>query len=372
MAKAGKKRHTGIINKLLLLINVVLAADLLVSYLSPYVNPQSAWLPAFMGLIWPFLFFANLLFVVWWVIRRRLYFLISLAVMFLGWNMFFRHFQFNVEKPVGNYEGTLKLFSYNVRLFDQHLTGGKDLFKRNAIFSLIKSENPGVACFQEFFHGNSKYFPTLEPFLEMQETRNYHVDYIKQIGDRKHYGLATFTKYPIVGKGVIRFEKSSSNSGIFTDVLFAGDTIRIFNFHLESIRLSKSDHRYVAEFMDPSTPVRSSSSKVIIAKLINAFQKRAAQAETVAGYLKESPYPVIVCGDFNDTPASYVYETISDGLNDAFLSAGQGYGTTYAGSFPFLRIDYILYSPELEAYRYSRYKAEYSDHYPISCYFRNK
>lgn len=371
MAKRAKKtagQKWGL--RLTVAVNIILAIALLVSYLAPYVSPQKAWLPAILGLFYPLLFVLNLLFFVWWIIKWRIYFLISLLSLLLGFNIFLSHVAFNGEKPVGSYKGSLKVLSYNVRLFDQHMSGGKDLFTRNAIFDLVKSENAGVICFQEFFHGNDKYFPTLGPFIEFQDAKNYHVDYIKEVDGRKHYGLATFSKYPIVGKGDIHFSDARSNSGIFTDILFHGDTIRIYNFHLESVRFSRSDYKYVTEVIDPSAPAYSSSSRIILGKLRNAFGKRAAQAHVIAEHVSSSPYPVILCGDFNDTPASYAYHLISKPLKDAFLETGSGVGATYAGSIPLLRIDYILHSDQLEPFRFSRIPSSYSDHYPVSCYFK--
>ncbi len=372
MSKTARVRRRNLTVLFPVTLNIFVAVALAVSYLAPYVNPQQSWIPAMSGLFYPLLFVLNALFVAWWLIRWRWYFMISLLTLLLGWNVIFSHVSPGKSKPVGSYDDALKVLSYNVRLFNQHVTGGKNLFTRNAIFNLVKSENAGVVCFQEFFHGNEKYFPTIEPFIAMQDAKNYYADYVKISGDRKHYGLATFSKYPIIGKGKIRFEGALSNSGIYTDILFQGDTVRVFNFHLESVHFSKSDREYMRDMVDP-TLTNASGSVVIFKKLRRAFISRAQQAETVARYIAASPYAVIVCGDFNDTPASYTYHTIKNHrLKDAFLESGSGIGATYAGGIPFLRIDYILHSPELEAYRFKEHHVDYSDHYPVSCYLRIK
>jgi len=143
----------------------------------------------------------------------------------------------------------------------------------------------------------------------------------------------------------------------------------VFNFHLESVKFSKADYKFVSDFTETANPY-SSNTKVILGKLRRAFKSRAKQANIVAAFIRESPYPVIVCGDFNDTPLSYVYKTVSAGLNDSFLEIGQGTGVSYAGGIPFLRIDYILHSKSLEAFRFNIHNVNYSDHYPISCYFK--
>lgn len=372
MAKKSKKNRITDTQKLLLIANLVFVAAILLSYLSPYVNPATNSIPALFGLLYPAFFIINVLFFAFWVISQKIYFIIPLIVIIIGYGMFLKNVGFNKEKLVGDYAGALKIVSYNVRLFDQYKATGNDTyFTRNAIFSFIKSEQADIVCFQEFFHGNEKYFPTIEPFIESQNAKNFHVDYTKTIGNHRHYGIATFSVYPIVNRGAIHFENSNSNSGIFTDILFKNDTLRIFNFHLESVRFSNADYQFVSEFIDPEAH-NQTSSKIIFWKLKNAFIRRAEQARVVAEYIKKSPYPVIVCGDFNDTPCSYVYKTISDNLKDTFIETGQGIGSTYAGDLPFLRIDFILHSPVLEAFKYKKNQISYSDHFPVSCYFKMK
>ncbi len=372
MATKSKRVKNNSLQKLLLIVNMLFVAAMILSYFSPFVNPKTNSIPAIFGLFYPAFFIINFLFFIFWLLRFKIYFIIPLITMLLGYGAFLKNVRFNKDKLVGDYSQALKIVSYNVRLFDQYKATGNDTyFTRNAIFSFINSEQADIVCFQEFFHGNEKYFPTIDPFIELQKAKNYHVDYTKTTGDYRHYGIATFSVYPIVKRGAIHFENSNSNSGIFTDILFKKDTIRVFNFHLESIKFSNADYQFVSEFIDPEAH-NQTSSKVIFWKLKNAFVKRAEQANIVADYVKKSPYPVIVCGDFNDTPSSYVYHTISKNLNDAFIETGQGIGSTYAGDLPFLRIDFILHSPVLEAFKYRKFSCNYSDHFPVSCYFKMK
>lgn len=373
MSKQKKKHKTNLLEKLILFINFVLILALGLSYLAPYTNPETSTIPALLAIIYPVLLISNIIFVVFWIIRLKYFFLFSLITIIAGYNLFFKVFAFNSEKPVGGYEQAIKVLSYNVRLFDQFKwDGNQNYFTRNSVFEFVHSEQADIVCFQEFFHGNEKSFPTIEPFLEKSETKNYHVDYVLTRGDNRHYGLATFTKYPIVGKGNIRFENSRANSGIYTDIVFKKDTIRVFNVHLESIKLSKADHQFVSDAIDPGAVNQKSNFSIIIQKLNNAAKKRAKQADILNSYIAQSPYPVIVCGDFNDTPLSYVYRTVSENLNDAFLEIGKGFGASYAEAIPFLRIDYILHSDALEPYRFKKHEVNYSDHYPITCYFKMK
>ena len=108
-------------------------------------------------------------------------------------------------------------------------------------------------------------------------------------------------------------------------------------------------------------------SKNLIRRLKNAFKKRANQADIISAHIAHCHYPVIVCGDFNDTPDSYAYKTISKGLKDAYCESGKGIGSTYNGKIPFLRIDFILHSPKFNAYNFKVNKDDLSDHFPVTC-----
>lgn len=369
----SKKTRLSFGSKVILGLNIIFIVCLFISYLSPLVNPVSNWIPAMFGLFYPAIFLLNAFFVLYWIFRFKYYFLFSLATMLLGTGFFLDYIRFNEEKPVGNYKDALKILSYNVRLFDQYkATPGQEFFTRNSIFSLIKEENPDVVCFQEFFHGNEKYFPTIGPFQEKVDIQYYYADYIKVVEDWKHYGIATFSKYPIINQGAIHFDNSTTNSAIFTDVVFKNDTIRIFNLHLQSPHFSNADYQYVSEFTDPGFESNNSGSTIIFRKLINAFKKRSDQVQVVAVKIADSPHPIVVCGDFNDTPSSFTYHTISKNLKDAFLETGKGVGSTFAGGLPFLRIDYILHSKNLESYKFRKHEVNYSDHYPVTCYFKTK
>lgn len=370
MAKSGFKIFRLGVKMLILLVNLVFVLLLLLTYLASKISPEQFFAPSMLGLFYPVLFVINFLFMVFWLIRLKFFFLFSMIALAVGWNIIKENIGLNVTPHVENQVGNIKFISYNVRLFDQFKwKAGQDYFTRDAIFNFLTTESPDIVNFQEFFHGNDTYFPTIGPFLATQRTSYYHADYIKVVGATKHYGLATFSRFPIVNKGSIRFENSSSNSGMFTDIVVNRDTIRVFNFHFESIRLSNADYKFVTEFIDPGIQPTSSNSRIILGKFQNAFIKRAQQARIAADHIAQSPYPVIVSGDFNDTPVSYVYHQISAGLKDAFVEAGYGFGSTHAGNIPFIRIDYILHSPQLHVKHYQTHKVRFSDHYPISCNF---
>ena len=138
--------------------------------------------------------------------------------------------------------------------------------------------------------------------------------------------------------------------------------------HLQSIAFIKEDYKFIEAIQNNKETENIEPSKNIIKRLKRAFIKRSSQANLIAAHIEDCDYPVIVCGDFNDTPNSYCYKTISNKLNDAFVSSGNGFGRTYTGIFPSFRIDYILYSNAFKSYKYKTIQKKFSDHYPVSTY----
>ena len=146
------------------------------------------------------------------------------------------------------------------------------------------------------------------------------------------------------------------------------DTVRIYNMHLQSIAFGATDYQYMDDLEKNKQTEDIEHSKSIGKRLKKAFIKRARQADLISESIAASPYPVIVCGDFNDTPASYTYHRIAGNLKDAFVESGNGFGKSYVGKFPSFRIDYILHSKQFKAFDFKTIHEELSDHYPVVTY----
>ncbi|MBI9035326.1 MAG: endonuclease/exonuclease/phosphatase family protein [Bacteroidales bacterium] len=356
---------------MILLLNLVAVFFLLLSYLSPIINPSDFWFFAFIGLAYPFIAAINILFILFWILRLNKYFLISLIFMSLGYQHFINHFNlFNHSEAINKHEKSIKIFSYNVRLFDfyQWINGDKE--SEGKIFDLIENESPDVVCFQEFFNDDTHQPNTLKRFTQAQDAKYYHVDYFMTKRKIHHWGIATFSKYPIINRDRFQFINSQANYCIITDILYKNqDTVRVFNVHFESWHFQNTDYKFLEDIKATNTEQDNLKSglKNIYWKMMSSYKKRGEQVDVMTALIENSPYPVIVCGDFNDTPGSYVYRQMtSDRLEDSFVEAGSGIGRTYAGSFPSFRIDYILHSKEFKARNFVKYRVKLSDHYPIS------
>ncbi len=154
-----------------------------------------------------------------------------------------------------------------------------------------------------------------------------------------------------------------------------GDTLTLIGCHLESNKLTAEDKAVYTDMLkDPEKEKVKSGMRLLVSKLAEATALRAPQADAVAAEVAAARYrPLIVCGDFNDSPISYTHRTISQGLKDAFVESGSGFGISYNQNHFYFRIDNILASPELKSYRCEVDRhIDASDHYPIACWLKRE
>lgn len=347
--------------------NLIVVVLFLLACLVPYVSPAYFWPVSILGLAFPFLLVVMLLFVVFWLIFDIKYCLLPVCALLIGWRSIavlvaFHRPASSPAKPAGS----MTVMSYNVRYFKNFTySAQQNKSLRQEILSLIAEQKPDILCLQEFYTSENPHdFNNREdisnemglPYRYFSSDHNYL---------NNHSGSIIFSRYPILRAQKVKLmESSASENVVYADVLKGKDTLRIFTMHLQSIYLSNKDLaglEKVKKQQDTGLVV----SRTILTKIRRAFIKRQQQAETVAREISASPYPVIICGDFNDTPNSYAYFTIRGKLRDAFLEKGRGIGRTYASISPTLRIDYIFTDPSFRVSRFQVIHRELSDHYPI-------
>jgi len=263
-------------------------------------------------------------------------------------------------------EGDIKLISYNVKNFNERDSKSTTTTK-NAIIDFISDERSDIVCLQEY-HSTSPYL--YDPIKKIRDTLNMKSYYYESYFNPKYnqlLGLVTFSKYDAVNKGRLKFD-GSRTFGIYTDVIIDKDTVRIFNIHLASIKLLPSDIDFVTNNEDPKE--LKNRSQYIYYKLTQAYKLRERQLNYLTEVIKSTPYSMLLCGDFNDTPSSWIYRQIINYLNDTFVEKGNGICPTYAGPIPFLRIDYIMVSDDFKTKGFTRFNIHESDHYPISSIIR--
>jgi vancomycin resistance protein VanJ len=356
------------VRKILLIANAILAALLIITYLSVYISPASSWIFAFIALAYPFVLVLNLLFMLLWIAFRKWYFILSLLCILLGWSSLKRFFQIQFKHPDPVImENTVSLLTYNVRLFNYY-QWNKDTTAWQTIIDYIHTADPDIVCFQEFITLPGTHHDLANIKKKLAPLSYSHVYYTDRVPGKINFGMATFSKYPIVKKKMIAFE-ASLNGSICSDIVIRDDTIRVFNCHLQSIKLRNDYNDLLDSLIFNYSEKQLNNLRDISVRMRQAYVQRAEQVDILVKYINASPFPVIVCGDFNDTPVSYAYNRLARKLKDAFIESGSGIGNTIRGNFPYVRIDYVLYSPSFRSYYYHTEKVNWSDHFPVMSYF---
>jgi endonuclease/exonuclease/phosphatase family metal-dependent hydrolase len=353
------------------IFTIVALATLVLSYFAPFVHPDTFELLPFFGLAYPIIIAVNLLFLIYWALLKSRWVFIVLFFIVIGGKLHFRTIGISIDPVTASQNDSVwKIMSYNVRLFDVYNESiEKRNENRNGILAYVQEVNPDVVCFQEFFHQDKPTsFSTKDTLIELLGTRNYHERYSHKIRNRQNFGICMLSKYPIIAKGDVMFDNfaTTDNYCIFADIVKHGDTIRVYNIHLQSIKLQQEDYEMFGATNNVPKE-KKSTIRLLIDKLTIAYPARAQQALKVIEHMETSPYPVVVCGDFNDTPMSYVYNQFNQKLVDSFLETRFGLGITYAGRVPAGRIDYIFHDPRLQAQQFTIQKKALSDHYAVSC-----
>ena len=330
---------------------------------------------AFLGLAYPYLLLLNVLFCIFWILFLKKEFILSLVVILIGWNNLANHIRIhsvhqtertniiNAKRQERIDRNLIKILSFNIHAFNLY-NWNKDPSYLNGILSFIKDEDPDIICLQEFFAEKSGMVTLNDVYRALEKTPYKHIYYTLGEKSNAKYGIATFSSYPVTSRGVIRFE-NTLNACTYTDILAGNDTFRIYNCHLQSIYLDRRNYLLLDSIRFKYNERQINELKDISFRLRRAFIKRSLQAEKISEHLRGSPFPVILCGDFNDTPSSYTYHKLRDGLTDSFVEAGSGFGNTYTGKFPSFRIDYIMHDKAIHTMYFKRIKIRLSDHYPV-------
>lgn len=352
----------------ILMVNIFFIFLLFLSYLSAHTSPQTIWMLSFFGLAYPPFLLANIGFVLYWILKRKPLFLYSVVAVILGWNHLSNTFQIRLsQRQPANPDNTFTFLSYNVRMFN-HYNWIDDPSVRNSIYEYLLNEDPDILCMQEYFINHQDPYNRSRDFRRLHD-RYKHIVYSNSNSRNFNFGIATFSKYPIVNTGKIEFV-NSINITIYTDILVNTDTIRVYNNHLQSIQLTQKNLEFLDNIGKYDNRMHISGLREIGSRLKHAFIRRSRQVEIIVRSIENSPYPVIVTGDFNDTPVSYTYRSLRrKKLEDAFVRSGRGIGSTHIGLLPFLRIDYILHSRDLESFYFDIPRVDLSDHYPLKSEF---
>ena len=327
-------------DKFLFIINSLLAFALLLSYLLPHIPPLSFPLLSVLSLGVPLLILCNFLFMLFWAIRFKRQFLLSFIILLAGYSYVNAWFQIG-NKTIES-ENNLSVMSYNVRMFNAYKWADDPHIPRK-ISSIVVEKDPDILVTQEHY------------IMESGVFKNYPYDHIKLKDKGSEFGMAIFSKYPIINRQSLDFPEDGNNNTIFVDIVKEKDTLRIFNVHFQSLNIKPG-----------LQDIKDADSKQLIGRIGYGFGLQQRQAEILKEAVENSPYRTLVLGDFNNTAFSYIYQFIKgDRFQDAFLKAGSGFGKTFDLNYFPLRIDFLFIDQSINVNSFEVFKVDYSDHYPI-------
>lgn len=264
-------------------------------------------------------------------------------------------------------EKTLRILSWNISRWDERnklMRGGVSY--RPLMMDFIESTGADILCFQEFFECNDpSLFDANIPELKKRGYAYYAFHPSSELFNGKlQYGLAIFSRFPIIRSNYLENTKGEHSEGLLiADITVNNTTTRVFNTHLETPGISKSDYTEEGEMK---------FSKSVLSKLKNSYYLRNIQAERTIAEVKKSPFPVVICADLGDVPNSYAYFKLRSDLQDAFLKKGFGLGTTLRHTSPTLRIDFMFFDQSLRVLQFDNLThIRYSDHFPLVTDFQH-
>lgn len=366
------KKIGKVIKYIVFATNILAILFLLLSILAWTILPSKITFIAYLGLVFPITLFINVAYLILWtVFWRWKYALVQLIVILCCWQPISTCFpiHFKTDKLP---ENKIKVLTYNVRGFNW--LKGKEA-RENPIFDYVANSGADIVCFQEFAVSTDKRKNSIITEEELDKImKDYpHKSIIRLREARKNstyiYGIACYSKFPILESRKVAIESAYNGSVIHTLDIQRRKVSLVIN-HLESNRLTAEDKKLYKDFL--KTRDRESfdeMSQTLQERLGAAYKVREEQANIIKQFMDlQDTNATIVCGDFNDTPISYAYHTISKGLIDAHANTGFGQGITYHENYFLVRIDYILHSSSFQSYNCTVDKVKYSDHYPVWTY----
>lgn len=352
-----------ILHSFILTTNFGLVIALLLCGFIHLVKPVNTSIGTFISFAYTPILALNILFIFYWAVRLKLWFLLSLSGILLTWSTAISWVPINMQKSAAQ-DKELKVLTFNVEFFE-HVEKGPEQ-EVHPIVQFLKESDVDLICLQE---AGPVFVQKMNQKSAVKEALKVY-KYVASGYQENRYSVVLLSKYPILDFGRIQYE-SQSNSSFWYDVVWKNDTIRVINNHLESNKLNKSEKGQYSDLIKKrETEKITEVAELLGSKVGNATVLRANQADSVSAFIQRSENKkILVCGDFNDVPGSYTYRTIREGLKDAWVERGTGWGHTFHDHFFLFRIDYILNHPAFSCTEIKRVKVDYSDHYPLIAKF---
>lgn len=323
------------------------------------------WIAGFLMMSLPVLLLIHLVFFVFFALRKSSKIALSGAALLLSFPFWSRTFQFSWGAPPASEKQELTVLSYNVMSFDAY-NFIQNIHPENnqAMLEWVKGLDTDIQCYQEFYNSDTR--PHLNTLKQLKKAGYpYYTVLHPDIAPREQHcmGLAILSKYPIIDRGEVEFH--DQNGLLFADIVVRKDTIRVINLHLRSmiVRFGGLKEAY----LEKDYKQGKKEAKKVTQRLKMGFVHHSEEADVLLEWIRKSPHPVLVCGDFNEIPYGYVYGEVRSMLANAFEEKGHGFGFSYRNTPRFIRIDNQFFDKKkLEVIDFqTRRDIPYSDHYPV-------
>jgi endonuclease/exonuclease/phosphatase (EEP) superfamily protein YafD len=323
----------------------------LLALLAPYLSPSVFWLISIVALFLPYFIFIHIIAFIYFLFKKRKLAILSFLILLLCIPTVIRTLTFQLNEPLPT-KINVKILSYNLfglKMLKQEIERTDGVVIADFNRELSKIPHPDVLCVQE-----------ANPYAKRIIEEFYNLPYKHHIDNKD---LVLYSRYTMIDKGAVEYGIVGSKL-YWADLEIGKIKVRVYCVHLESNKVSAEADEL---FRDGQIQQRKSWKKALdlLIKYGRSARDRTYQVDALTEHFKESPYPVILIGDFNDTPTSYTYRALSSNLNDAFQRNYNGIGSTYSGNIPFLRIDYIFCDKDIIVNQFDVHKLKWSDHYPV-------
>lgn len=345
-------------------LNILCVVGMIVCAYSAYISPASHPKFSFLGMIFPAFLIATALFIFFWMLFKPKFMLISIIGMLLCARSIRSYCPMNFFNRTAP-EGSLKVVSFNIYHLEFLDNAEKVPIQEHPSVDYLLDIDADIVCCQET--GNMRRAVVRERMEKVYPYSNYEAKWKDM--------MAVFSKYPILTEYPIPFGSKTNMASAYEILLAEGDTLLLLNCHLESYKLNPEDKdEYKSIIENPEGEENKQYIRSLRSKLSKADAIRAAQADKLVEFIENCHHKkIILCGDFNSSPISYVHHRLTQVLNDAYTRSGNGLGISYYRNGFYFRIDHILCSPNFTAYGAKvDSNSKSSDHHPIYCWLKDK
>ncbi|WP_420152742.1 endonuclease/exonuclease/phosphatase family protein [Siphonobacter sp.] len=371
---ASQHPTEGFFTKLLALGTYALCAFLLIGYLFGYTLWWTHWLTGFWLIGMPEVMVLVALLTLFWFFKKVSRAWFPLFVLILGWPFWQRTIGFSAQPTASSKNHkTLSVTTFNTTFFTvSTYWTTKDTRPARTMLNWLQHSDSDVLCMQEYYNQENASYPSdFKSTALLQKAGFTYKAVLKNLswyegeartGETGYLGPVLFSKYPIIDQDSRVFENAGGHNGyVRADIKKGNDTLRVISLHLYSMGV-----RVGKVVKAPNSKSAKAETRSILHQLKAGFIAHNEEIDEVLKEVKNSPYPVILCGDYNEVPTGIAYGKTRQYLKNSFEEAGNGFGFTLNRSPWLIRIDNQFHSNHFKVLRHQVHReVKGSDHFPV-------